>query len=102
MAEERTDIQNLLFCVAKCKERIGRSLVIETLQGSHSVRLFNRRLNQNSAFGSMKGRRTDELEELIRKAEHDGWIEETADEYPRLVLTEQGRAMLREHEEKRR
>lgn len=99
MAEKRSDVYHLLFCVAKCKERVAPGLVIEILQGSHSVRLFNRRLNQNSAFGSMKGRSTDELEELVREAERDGLIAATEDEYPRLVLTERGREMLREHEE---
>ena len=54
--------QKILFCVAKCKQRVGRGLTIEILQGSHSVRVFNRRLNQNSAFGSMKGRETGEVD----------------------------------------
>lgn len=90
--------QTILFCVAKCKERVSRGLIIEILQGSHSVRVFNRRLNQNSAFGSMKGRSTEEVDGLIQGLIDSGLLEETADEYPRLVLTDAGKKQVREGE----
>lgn len=91
---KENDIQEILFCVAKCKEQVSRGLVIEILQGSHSVRVFNRRLNQNSAFGSMKGRSTEELDGVIQEMMEMGLVAETEDEYPRLTLTEAGREML--------
>lgn len=94
--KKQEDIQEVLFCVAKCKEQVSRGLVIEILQGSHSVRVFNRRLNQNSAFGSMKGRSAEELDELIREMIETGLVAETEDEYPRLTLTEEGKTMLHE------
>lgn len=93
MAEEK-DIREILFCVAKCREQVSRGLVIDILQGSHSVRVFNRRLNQNSAFGSMKGRSTEELEKMIGDMIESGLLKETEDEFPRLTLTEDGKEML--------
>ena len=93
---KKEDIQEILFCVAKCKEQVSRGLIIEILQGSHSVRVFNRRLNQNSAFGSMKGRSTEELDGIIHEMIESGLVEETKDEYPRLTLTEEGKTVLHE------
>ncbi|MBQ9060616.1 MAG: hypothetical protein IJ128_05695 [Firmicutes bacterium] len=91
------DEQMILFCVAKCKQRVSRGLVIEILQGSHSVRVFNRRLNQNSAFGTMKGRSTEEVDDKICSLIDRGLLIETDDEYPRLMLTEESEELLREH-----
>ena len=93
---KKEDVQEILFCVAKCKEQVSRGLIIEILQGSHSVRVFNRRLNQNSAFGSMKGRSTEELDGVIHEMIESGLVEETQDEYPRLIMTEEGKTMLHE------
>ena len=92
----KEDIQEILFCVAKCREQVSSGLVIEILQGSHSVRVFSRRLNQNSAFGSMKGRSTEELSGVIHEMIESGLVEETEDEYPRLILTDAGHKMLHE------
>ena len=92
-----SDEQMILFCVAKCKQRAGRSLTIEILQGSHSVRVFSRRLNQNSAFASMLGRSTEELDEAIQSLIDQGLLAETDDEYPRLTLTEESEELLREY-----
>lgn len=89
--------QKILFCVAKCRQRVGRGLTIEILQGSHSVRVFNRRLNQNSAFGSMKGRETGEVDEMIQALIDRGLLVETEDENPRLMLTEESEELLREY-----
>ena len=96
--KNRDDVQNILFCVAKCKQRVGRALIIEILQGSHSVRVFNRRLNQNSAFGSLKDHSTEELDALIQKMIDEGLLQETPDEFPRLELTEESKALLSEDE----
>ena len=95
--DREKEVRNILFCVAKCKEQVGRGLVIEILQGSHSVRLFSRRLNQNSAFGSMKGYETSVLDEMIQGLIDEGLLEETTDEFARLMLTEKGHECLREY-----
>lgn len=90
------DEQMILFCVEKCKQRAGRGLVIEILQGSHSVRVFSRRLNQNSAFGTMKGRSGEEIDGQIQGLIDRGLLQETDDEYPRLTLTEEGEELMRD------
>jgi len=87
----------ILLCVAKCKQRVGRGLAIDVLKGSHSVRVFNRRLQLNSSFGSLKELSEEELTALIRELEDEGMLVETDDEYPRLVLTDASKALLHEH-----
>lgn len=87
----------VLLCVAKCKQRVGRGLAIDVLKGSHSVRVFNRRLQLNSSFGSLKELSEEELTALIRDLEDEGMLVETDDEYPRLVLTDASKALLHEH-----
>lgn len=87
----------VLLCVAKCKQRVGRGLAIDVLKGSHSVRVFNRRLQLNSSFGSLKELSEEELTALIRELEDEGMLVETDDEYPRLVLTDASKALLHEH-----
>ena len=87
----------ILLCIAKCKQRVGRGLAIDVLKGSHSVRVFNRRLQLNSAFGSLKELSEEELETLIQELEEEGMIVETEDEYPRLVLTEASKELLHDH-----
>ena len=87
----------VLLCVAKCKQRVGRGLAIDVLKGSHSVRVFNRRLQLNSSFGSLKELSEEELTALIRELEDAGMLVETDDEYPRLVLTDASKALLHEH-----
>jgi superfamily II DNA helicase RecQ len=72
-------------------------LAIDVLKGSHSVRVFNRRLQLNSAFGSLKELSEEELESLIQELEEEGMIVETEDEYPRLVLTEASKELLHDH-----
>ena len=87
----------VLLCVAKCKQRVGRGLAIDVLKGSHSVRVFNRRLQLNSSFGSLKELSEEELTALIQELEDEGMLVETDDEYPRLVLTDASKALLHEH-----
>ncbi len=94
MEEEKLKV---LLCVAKCKQRVGRGLAIDVLRGSHSVRVFNRRLQLNSAFGSLKEASEEKLEELIQELEKEGMLVETDDEYPRLVLTEASKELLHDH-----
>ena len=87
----------ILLCVAKCKQRVGRGIAIDVLKGSHSVRVFNRRLQLNSSFGSLKECSEEEIESLMQALEDVGMLVETDDEYPRLVLTDASKELLHEH-----
>lgn len=87
----------ILLCVAKCKQRVGRGLAIDVLTGSHSVRVFNRRLQLNSSFGSLKDHDEEVLDALIQELLDEGMLTETEDEYPRLLLTEASTELLHEH-----
>lgn len=89
----------ILLCVAKCRQRIGAGLAIDVLRGSHSVRVFNRRLQLNSSFGSLKECSEEELEGMIQLLLEEGLLEETDDEYPRLLLTDTSKEMLHDHVE---
>ncbi len=89
----------LLLGVAKCRQRVGRGILIGTLRASHSVRVFSRRLYLQSTFGLLREHSEEELDRMITALIEEGLLEETADEYPRLLLTDAGRQMLAAHED---
>ena len=91
------DKKKILFCVARCKERVSKGLVIEILQGAHSVRVYNKRLNLISSYSSMHGRSTEELEALIQELIEEGLLAESPDEFPHLMLTDESHKLLHEH-----
>ena len=91
--------KNVLLCVAKGRQSLGRSLIIEVLRASHSVRVFSRRLYINSSFGALRDHSMEEVDEMIQGLVDDGLLAETEDEYPRLTLTEAGKAALHEYAE---
>lgn len=91
------EMLKICLCVAKCRQRLGRSMIIDVLRASHSVRVFNRRLYLNSAFGLLREHSAEELNGMIDDLVAQGLLEETEDEYPRLLLTDSSKAMLHEH-----
>ena len=91
--------KNVLLCVAKGRQSLGRSLIIEVLRASHSVRVFSRRLYINSTFGALRDHSMEEVDEMIQGLVDDGLLAATEDEYPRLTLTEAGKAALHEYAE---
>ena len=91
--------KNVLLCVAKGRQSLGRSLIIEVLRASHSVRVFSRRLYINSTFGALRDHSMEAVDEMIQGLVDDGLLAETEDEYPRLTLTEAGKAVLHEYAE---
>ena len=91
--------KNVLLCVAKGRQSLGRSLIIEVLRASHSVRVFSRRLYINSTFGALRDHSMEEVDEMIQGLVDDGLLAETEDEYPRLTPTEAGKAVLHEYAE---
>lgn len=99
MTEYTTDELKILLCVAKCRQRIGRNLLIEVLRASHSVRVFSRRLYLQSTFGILREHTAEDLDRMISGLIDRGLLEETTDEYPRLMLTEESKKLLHEHEE---
>ncbi len=87
---------NILLCVAKGRQSLGRSMIIDVLRGSHSVRVFSRRLYQISAFGSLREHTEEEVDQMIQTLLDDGVLSETEDEFPRLELTERSMSLMHE------
>ena len=88
---------HVLLCVAKGRQSLSRGVINEILRGSHSVRVFSRRLYQNSAFGTCKGWPEEDVDTLIQRLIDQRLLEETTDEFPRLTLTEDGKVILHEN-----
>lgn len=88
---------SILHCITKGRQSMGRGMVSEIVRGSHSVRVFSRRLYQNSAFGALKGQTAESVDKIINDLISREMLEETPDEYPRLFLTKSAKETLRTH-----
>ena len=97
LAEKCTEEElKILLCVAKGRQSLGHSMIVDVLTGSHSVRVFSRRLYLNSTFGALKHCAAEDIEKMIRGLVDEGLLTETEDEYPRLQLSEAAKELLHE------
>jgi ATP-dependent DNA helicase RecQ len=95
-AAEKTDVtldaKKILSCVYRMEERTGRRfgsvLLIDVLRGSQKEQIQALGLDNISTWGLMKGRRREELREIVDFLVADGWLNLAEGEYPVLSFTE--------------
>ena len=79
--------------------RVGQSFgvghVVSVLRGESNERVMQRRHDQLSTYGLLKGFGRNEIREWIWQLIGQGFLAQTADEYPVLRLTETARPLLR-------
>ncbi|MGH9842550.1 MAG: RecQ family ATP-dependent DNA helicase [Blastocatellia bacterium] len=86
----------ILQTAAELGGRYGRTLVADLLAGSRRQRIVETGLDRSPGYGALRLHSHDRvlgwIDELIARQ----WLKVTAEEYPRLLLSEAGRAALHE------
>ena len=93
------EMLKICLCVAKCRQRLGRSMIIDVLRASHSVRVFSRRLYLLSAFGTLREHSAEEVDAMIQSLLDRGLLEESGQEPPNLMLTDRSKKILHAYAE---
>ncbi len=96
---DATDITHkVLECVRGVGERFGIQYVIDVLRGSQNQRIMNFKHDSLPVFGAGALLSVMELKEIIKSLIEKNFLIKTADEYPTLGLTKQGRSFLETNE----
>jgi ATP-dependent DNA helicase RecQ len=74
--------------------RFGRGIITDVLLGSQRKRIIEWRLNQAKAYGQLRGYRREHIVAWVDELIGRHLLLVTAEEYPRLCITETGRRAL--------
>ncbi len=86
----------ILRTAADLGGRYGRSLVADLLAGSRRKRIVELGLEHSPHYGALRLHNHDRLLAWIDQLIAQQWLKVTAEEYPRLLITEAGRGALNE------
>jgi ATP-dependent DNA helicase RecQ len=87
--------QKILSCVVRVGQSFGVGYVVSVLRGEENERVMQRRHNELSTYGLLKDYGKNEIRDWIWQLIGQGFLEQTADEYPVLRLTDAARPLLR-------
>ena len=90
--------QKILSCVFRVGQSFGVGHVVAVLRGEENDRVKQRRHDQLSTYGLLKGFGRNEIRDWIWQLIGQGFLAQTTDEYPVLRLTEAARPLLRGEE----
>ncbi|MDD2971782.1 MAG: DNA helicase RecQ [Lachnospiraceae bacterium] len=83
-----TDIcKKLMGCIEESGERFGTMAILEALHGSQSDKIYKLRLNHNSFYGTCKQTSLARLRQIVNHLLVEEYLEQSADQYPVLLLT---------------
>lgn len=89
-------VRKALSAVARVNGRFGIQAAAALLRGDAAdERLVWSGLDQSPTFGALSGRSQDWLLRLLRRCVTAGWIDFTGGDRPMVVMTEEGRAVMR-------
>jgi len=86
--------RTILRTAAELGGRYGRTLVADLLAGSRRQRIVETGLDHSPGYGALRLHSHDRVLEWIDELIARQWLKATAEEYPRLLVTERGRAAL--------
>jgi len=87
--------QKIVSCVYRVRESFGAGHVAAVLRGEETDRIRDRRHDQLSTYGLLKGTTRHDIREWIYQLIAQGFLVQTADEYPVLRLGPRSRDVLR-------
>jgi ATP-dependent DNA helicase RecQ len=87
--------QKIVSCVYRLRQSFGAGHVTSVLRGENLERIRERNHDQLSTYGLLKGHSRNEIRDWIYQLVAQGYIEQTADEYPVLRLTANARFVMR-------
>ena len=88
-------IQKILSCVARMRGRYGRTRVVQVLQGSRAKEIRDTHLPRLSTYGILQGSPRAMIDAYIDALIDAACIDIVGDEYPKLQITDHGRAVMR-------
>ncbi len=88
--------QKILSAVIRTGERFGAQYVIRVLTGSREKRVLEQGHDRLSVHGIAKGMDRAQLREIIGQLQAKGLLEQAESEFPILLVSDEGRAFLRE------
>lgn len=91
-----TIARKVLSCVARVEQRFGGAHVAAVLVGKASEAVVSRGHDRLSTFGLFEGRPIAEVRGYIEQLTALGYLRQTPGDYPVLVLTPDGRALMRD------
>ncbi|MFP5247088.1 MAG: DNA helicase RecQ [Thermoanaerobaculia bacterium] len=91
--------QKILSCVVRVRESFGVSHVVGVLRGEDTERIRDRRHDQLSTYGLLKGASRHDVREWVYQLIAQDYLLQTTDEYPVLRLGSRARDVLRGYAE---
>jgi ATP-dependent DNA helicase RecQ len=88
-------VRKVLSAVARVHRRFGLQAAVKLLRGEEDPRLQRAGLDRTPTFGSLAEHAEAWLTRVLRRCVTAGWVDFTPDEKPVLLLTEDGRAVMK-------
>ncbi len=88
--------RKILSCVARVGQRFGAAHVTNVLRGTTSEAVTARRHQELSTFGLLNDSTVSEVRGYLEQLGGQGFLRQTPGEFPVLVLTERGVALLKD------
>jgi ATP-dependent DNA helicase RecQ len=96
MPDSVTLARKILSCVARVQQRFGILHVVNVLRGAETESVISRGHSLLSVFGLLKDASIDEVRGYIEQLIAEGFLAQTDGEYPILVMTADGVALLKD------
>jgi ATP-dependent DNA helicase RecQ len=96
--DETLRVRKILACAARMKGRFGKGVLASTLRGSAAKNVLQARLNELSTYGLLKDMKQDEILFYVEALIGARCLRITPGEYPMVLITELGEAVMRERE----
>jgi ATP-dependent DNA helicase RecQ len=90
--------RKILACAARMKGRFGKNVLASTLRGSAAKNVLQAHLNELSTYGLLKDMKQDDILLYIDALIVARCLRVTPGEYPMVLITELGEAVMRERE----
>jgi ATP-dependent DNA helicase RecQ len=96
MPDSVTLARKILSCVARVQQRFGILHVVNVLRGAETEAVISRGHSLLSVFGLLKDASIDEVRGYIEQLIAEGFLQQTEGEYPILMMTAEGVALLKD------
>jgi len=96
--DETLRVRKILACATRMKGRFGKNVLASTLRGSSAKNVMQARLHELSTYGLLKDMKQDDILLYIEALIGVRCLRITPGEYPMVLITELGEAVMRERE----
>jgi ATP-dependent DNA helicase RecQ len=96
LPDPATLARKVLSCVARVGQRFGATHVTGVLRGATTEAVTTRRHHELSTFGLLSDASVPEVRGYIEQLSGQGFLRQTDDEFPVLMLTERGVTLLKD------